>query len=138
MSIDNTSSGRSSNSSATSQGSDVDNKVLHSALDENRLYQAEMELYNAQVARAHEIVQLRHREWGIESDSELSVLASSQFSIDDIGLGQGVSVELGDVEIGRTGEVQDSQDHSVDSGIQGIEISPRRTRSGKVVKYRDD
>jgi hypothetical protein len=64
MSIDNTSSSRSSNGngSATSQGSDVDNEVLHRALDENRLHQAEMELYNAQVARAHEIVQLRHRE----------------------------------------------------------------------------
>jgi hypothetical protein len=62
MLINNTSSSRSSNSSATSQGSDVDSKVLHSALDENRLYQAEMELYNAQVARAHKIVQLRYRE----------------------------------------------------------------------------
>jgi hypothetical protein len=105
-----------------------------------------MELYNAQVARAHKIVQLRYREWGIESDSELSVLASSQFmGIDDIELGEGVGVELGDVEMSGTGEVQDSQgdgigsqDHGVDSGIQGIEISPRRTRSGKVVKYRDD
>jgi hypothetical protein len=45
----------------------------------------------------------------------------------------------------RTGEVQDSQgdsigsqDHGVDSSIQGIKISPRRTWSGKVVKYRDD
>jgi hypothetical protein len=84
--------------------------VLYSALDENRLHQAEIELYNAQVARAHEIVQLRHREWGIKSNSELSVLASSQFiSIDDIELGQGVSVELGNVEISGTGEVQDSQ-----------------------------
>jgi hypothetical protein len=138
MSIDNTSSGRSSNGSATSQGSDIDNEVLHSALDENGHHQAEMELYDAQVARAHEIVQLRYREWGIESDSELSVLASSQFGIDDIGLGQGVSVELSDVEMGGTGKVQDSQDHGVDSGIQGIEISPRRTWSGKVVKYRDD
>ena len=34
-----------------------------------------------------------------------------------------------------TGEVQDSQ--GVDNGIQSIEISPRRTRSGKVVKYKD-
>jgi hypothetical protein len=122
--------------------------VLHSALDENGLYQAEMELYNIQVAKAHEIVQLRHRKWGMESDSELSVLASSQFiniGIDNIRLGQGVSVRLGDVEISGTGEVQDSQgngissqDHGVDSSNQGIEISPRRTRSGKVVKYRDN
>ena len=138
MSIDNTLSSRSSNSSATSQGSDVNNKVLYSALDKNRLHQAKMELYNAQVARAHKIVQLRHREQGIKSDSELSVLASSQFGIDNIRLGQGVSVKLGNIEMSGTGEVQDSQDHSVDSSIQGIEISPRRTRSGKVVKYRDN
>ena len=138
MLIDNTSSSRSSNGSATSQGSNVDNEVLYSVLDKNGLYQAKMELYNAQVARAHEIVQLRHREWGMESDSELSVLASSQFGIDDIGLGQGVSVKLGNIEMSGTGEVQDSQDHSVDSSIQGIEISPRRSRSGKVVKYRDN
>jgi hypothetical protein len=33
-----------------------------------------------------------------------------------------------------------SQDHGVDSrvSVQGIGISPWRTRSGKVVKYRDD
>jgi hypothetical protein len=75
----------------------------------------------------------------MESNSELSVLASSQFiSIDDIGLGQGVSVELGNVEIsGTQGDSIGNQDHGVDSSIQGIEISPRRTWSGKVVKYRD-
>jgi hypothetical protein len=43
MLIDSTSSSRSSNSSATgqgsnSQGSDIDNEVLHSALDENGLH----------------------------------------------------------------------------------------------------
>ena len=42
----------------------------------------------------------------MESDSELSVLASSLFSgmdMEDIELGQGIGVELSDVEMGGTG-----------------------------------
>jgi hypothetical protein len=91
----------------------------------------------------------------MESDSELLVLASSLFNgidIEDIESGQGIGVELGDVEIGRTGsgftdqDVQDNQDdqgsqgNSVDSrgGVLTVGLSPRRTRSGKVVKYKED
>ena len=70
-----------------------------------------------------------------------------------VELGQGVElgwdIELGDVEIGRIGNSltnQDSQDSQgdflvgsrvSDRMIQGAGTSPRRTRSGKVVKYRE-
>jgi hypothetical protein len=55
----------------------------------------------------------------MESSSELLVLASSLFNsidMEDIKSGQGISVELGNVEIGRTGsgltnqDIQDDQD----------------------------
>lgn len=89
----------------------------------------------------------RHREWGIESDSELSVLASSLFnSMDGTESSQGISAEVGNVEMSGTCSgltAQDVQNDGIDTNlstsidIQGIGTSPRRTRSGKVVKYRD-
>ena len=85
----------------------------------------------------------------MESDSELSVLASSLFSgmdMEDIELGQGIGVELSDVEMGGTGsgltdqDDQDDQGNSVDSrvGVPTVGLSPRRTRSGKVVECKED
>ena len=78
-------------------------------------------------------------------------MASSLFnSIEGIETG---GVELGDVEMGGTSSSltdQDGQDGQGDSQedvggkvgggstILGAGTSPRRTRSGKVVKYRDD
>jgi hypothetical protein len=80
------------------------------------------------------------------------VLASSQFNGMD-------GIELGGVEIGRIGsgsssgttdqdvqsDIQDSQDGLGDSidtsgraGAQYVVTSPRRTRSGKLVKYKDE
>jgi hypothetical protein len=61
--------------------------------------------------------------------------------MDGIELGQGTSSRISNVEIGRTSISQDdgtdSQDLGTAQGIQ-IETSPRRTWSGKVVKYRVD
>ena len=60
-----------------------------------------------------------------QSDSELSVLASSLFNnINSIKSSEGISVKLGDVEISRTDQVK-------------TKTGPWRTRSRKIVKYRD-
>jgi hypothetical protein len=85
-------------------------------------------------------------------DTELSVIASSLFNdIEGIESGQSITAKLGDVEIGGTDanptirdnqSVQGSQGSDVSDGvgsgtaILGAETSPRRTRSGKIVKYR--
>lgn len=131
---DSDSSSDSSNSLSSNLDSGVDEEVSYSALD--RVDQAESDLYYERIARAHEIVDRRRSEWDLESQSELP----------------GVGVESDNVEMGNTGgnsishsaqddqsNSADRQDHGVDSGmgIQGIRISPRRTRSGKVVKYID-
>jgi hypothetical protein len=80
---------------------------------------AELNLYDTRIARAHEIVNHRRKEWGLESDSELSVLASSQFNnMEGTELGGGTKVGEGD---------------SIESSsIQGADFGPRRTRSGKI------
>jgi hypothetical protein len=124
--------------SDTSALSDLDSGKL-----QDREWQAEMDRYDELCARA-DVVRERERQRlealkdsdaiDIQSDSELSVLASSLFNgIDSIELGQGTSSRISDVEIGRT----DSQGLGIGQGIQ-IETSSRRTRSGKVVKYRVD
>jgi hypothetical protein len=115
--------------------------------------QAESNLYYKRVARAHEIVDRRQREWELESKSELSILASSQFNgMDSIESSQGIGVKLSNLEMGGIGsrltcwgdqDDQDDQDGSIDDvsgrviAIQGARTSLRRTRSGKVVKYKD-
>jgi hypothetical protein len=59
-----------------------------------------------------------------QSDSELSVLASSLFnSIDIAESSQGIGDGLGDVKMGRVDQIK-------------TKTSPRRTRSGKIVNYR--
>jgi hypothetical protein len=95
----------------------------------------------------------------MESDGELSVMASSLFNgMEGIETG---GVELGDVEMGGIGsgladqdgqDGQDGQGNGQGNGegnglkgvgsrvsggttIQGVGTSPRRTRSGKVLKY---
>jgi hypothetical protein len=118
--------------------SDLDSGEL-----QDREWQAEMDRYDELCARA-DVVRERERQRlealkdsdaiDIQSDSELSVLASSLFNgMDGIELGQGTSSRISDVEIGRT----DSQGLGIGQGIQ-IETSPQRTWSGKVVKYRVD
>ena len=133
------SSGSSSSGSSSDSGSDNDEDAL--------MDQIKSDLYHQRIARAQEIVNRRQAEWDIESDSELSVLASSLFNgIEDIESGRGISVESGDVEMGGTGsgltdqDDQDSQGNGVDSGVgvPTVGLSPRRTRSGKVVKYKED
>jgi len=115
------SSSSSSTSSASSRfGSDVNEEVFYNALDE--VDQAESDLYHKQVARAWEIVNHQQQEQNVESNKELSVQASST--------GQGDSM-------GSTGQ-GDSMDISKANNVQEVVTSPRRTRSGKVVRYRDE
>jgi hypothetical protein len=124
--------------------------------------QIESNLYHEQVARAQEIVNRRLAELDMESDSELSAMDSSLFNgMEGIETG---GVELGEIEMGGTGagltdqdgqdgqnsqDCQGGQDGQGDSPedvgsnvgggitIQDAGTSPRRTRSGKVVKYKD-
>jgi hypothetical protein len=56
------------------------------------------------------------------------VLASSQFNGME-GIESGGGANVGDAEVG---------DNIESSSIQGTDVSPRRTRSGKVVRYRDE
>jgi len=121
------SSSASSASSASSRfGSDADEEVFYNALDE--VDQAESDLYYKQVARAWEIV---NHQQDLESDSELSVQASSLFaSIEVGGISQGDSM-------GSTSQ-GDSMDISKANNVQEVVTSPRRTRSGKVVRYKDE
>jgi len=106
------SSSSSSTSSASSRfSSDVDGEVFYNALDE--VDQAKSDLYHKQVARAWEIVNHQQQEQDLERNSELSVQASST--------GQGDSIDI-----------------SKANNVQEVVTSPRRTRSGKVVRYRDE
>jgi hypothetical protein len=100
--------------------------VFHSTLNSLDLEggdEAELDLYDTRIARAHEIVNRRRQEWDLESDSELSVLASSQFN------------GMEGIELGGGTEVGDGIESS---SIQGTDFSLRWMRSGKVVRYRDE
>ena len=114
----------SSNSSSSSDlSSDASEDAALDAAD-----QAESSIYYEQVARAWEIVNRQQQELDSESNSELSVLASSLFNgMDGVESGQGNMVESGDVEMGR---IRNSLTD------QNVGTSPRRMRSGKVVQYR--
>jgi hypothetical protein len=134
-------------------------------LDSNELldlqFQAEIEQYDAIMENAHVIAekerqrQRQEKERDLESDGELSVLASSLFNgMDGIELGQSGDVEMGGTSVGLTDQDgQDSQNGQDSQGgglqdvgsrfgggkaILGAGTSPRRTRSGKVVKYSED
>jgi hypothetical protein len=110
-----------------------------------------MDQYDAIMARAEEIAARQRQEEvegnDIQSDGELSLLACDLFDGMDMD-----GIESGDIEIDGTAASagladQDSQGDSLEDGgsrvgdrmtIQGAGTSPRRTRSGKVVKYQDD
>jgi hypothetical protein len=144
-----------SDSNGTSSSRQDDNGFTLSDLDSDDLqdlqWQAEMARYDEIRKRADEIRDLQQIEPDSESQSELSVLASSQFDgMDGIEFSQSISTKLGNANVGRTSavlanqDVQDNQGNSIDDqghgidggvGAQGIGTSPRRTRSGKVVKY---
>jgi hypothetical protein len=134
-----------SSGSSSDSGSDVDEEAI--------MDQIESDLYNQRIARAWEIVNRQQAEWDMESDSELSVLASSLFNgMEGIETG---GAELGDVEMGGTSSGPTDQDgqggeDGQGDGLEDIDgrasggkatlgagTSPRRTRSGKEVKYRD-
>jgi hypothetical protein len=118
-----------------------------------------MEQYDAIMDNAHVIAEKERRrqekERDLECDSELSVLASSLFNgmdgMDGIELSQSGDVEMGGTSVGLTD--QDGQDGQDGQGgglqdvgsrfgsgkaILGVVTSPRRTRSGKVIKYSED
>jgi hypothetical protein len=96
-----------------------------------------MEHYDFVIAQAEEIARRRRQEevedndlLSNQSDGELSVLASSlSNSMEGIESSQGISVESGDEEMGAIGS---------GSSVQDPVISPRCTRSGKVLERRED
>jgi len=122
-----------------------------------------MSRYNKAFARAWAIV-AKHQNLDVSdaasTNTELSILASSQFnSMEGIESSHGINIVSSNVGVGGIGAslaVQDAQDNpnaqgaqgnqgndsgsSVGSGIMPLStgISPRRTRSGKIVKYRED
>ena len=111
---------------------------LNSEILQEREFQAEMDRYDLIMARAHEIVERRRREEledndiladedsNSNADSELSMLASSQFN----GM-EGIEGMEGMEGSGST-EPHGSDD---DTSTLGIAFSPRKTRSGKLVGY---
>ena len=111
-----------------------------SSLDSDNLqdlqFRAEMEQYDAFIEEAHVIAEKerqRQQEQGQESDSELSALASSLFN--------GIEgTETGSAKLGGQGNDKEEVGSRVGGGvtIQGLRISPRRTLSEKIVKYKDE
>ena len=138
-------------SDTTSSKDSSDQESLNSELERERQWQAEIDQYNAIMARAEEIAARQRQEEvednDIQSDSELSLLASSLFDGMDIE-----GIELSDIEIDGTAASagladQDSQGNSLEDvgsrvggrmTIQGAGTSLKCTKSGKVVKYKDD
>ena len=137
---------------SSDNGDDGSNQEsLNSELSQEAQWQAEMDYYDFVMARGRAIAECRRQEEfednDIQSDGLLSKLGSSLFDGMDIE-----GIESGDVEMGGTAGItslanQDDQgkegqgDSLEDVGssistrmtIQGAGISPRRTRSGKVV-----
>lgn len=149
----------SSSSSSASSTSTTYSRTDLSDLNSNELgdlqFRTEMEYYDEVVVRAEGVIeQERERQRleesadnnEIQSDSELSMLASSLFNgIEGIESSQGINVEMGgtsgcqrDSEHGGHGDGEhgDSEHgdggHS-DSSIQSTVFSPRRIRSGKIL-----
>jgi hypothetical protein len=142
----------SSASSGSSSSRSDDELDLDSDGLQDLQFEAKMKQYDAIMENAHAIAekerQRQEKERNLESDSELSVLASSPFN----GM---EGIELGDVEMGGTSsgladqDIKDGQSSQGDSledvggrvgggiTILGAGTSPRRTRSGKVIKYSD-
>jgi hypothetical protein len=101
-----------------------------------------MEYYDEVVARAHGIMEQDRQRIelenannnAIQSDSELSVLASSLFNgMEGIESNQGIESSQGiDVEMGGTSGCQGDGGHG-DGSIQSTVFSPRRIRSSKIL-----
>lgn len=112
------------------------NEELNSDKLQDLQFQAEMEQYDAIMEKAHVIVekerQRQEKKRNLESDSELSLGQSG-----DVEMG-GTSASLTDQDVqdGRgdgLGDVSGRVGGSI--AILGAGTSPRRTRSGKIVKY---
>jgi hypothetical protein len=68
-----------------------------------------------------------------DADSELSMLASSLFN----GM-EGIEFSGMDSGLMDSGPMDSGAMDSDDSSILGVAFSPRKTRSGKVIRYRDE
>jgi hypothetical protein len=165
---------RERNLSSSSSSSDLGNNInkdkdkdnssdqdsLDSELLQKQQFQAEIDRYDFVMAQAREIVERRRQKEvednNIQSDSELSVLASSLFN------GIGMEIDINNVELGDIGGGVQSDGESNSNGngdgngngngngssdgihhhqnqdVTSVIVSPRRTRSGKVVKYSRD
>ena len=133
------SSSESSNSSDSSD-SDKSDEV------EDRQFRREMDEYDTIMANAHEIAKRELQRQELDSDDDLSVLDSRLFdrmegseqggnSQDDQGDHDG-QAEMDGIEIGDSSEVQGTIRGN--SEVQGPVFSPRKTRSGQVVKYHSE
>jgi hypothetical protein len=103
-----------------------------SEASEDRQFRREMEEYDEIMARAHQIAESSRRRQELEwdSDGDLSVLASSLFNGME-GIEQGGSTTIRQDDQGDGGV----QGEIEGSGImQGLIFSPRKTRSGRVLR----
>jgi len=121
---------------------------LNSNKLEDLQFQAKMNYYDEIVARAERVMERERQRLerealdnAIQSDSELSVLASSLFNgIEGIESGQGIITSSSGIEMGGTSSLPNQGDSeqggSINSGIgtQSNVISPWRTRSGKILQ----
>ena len=109
-----------------------------------------MEEYDAIMARIHETAKNDRKRQELDSDSDLLVLASSLFNgMEGIEMGSGITLCL-EGQDGQDGQDnQDSQDGQDSHEMDGIEIggsskaldpifSPRKTRSGRVIRYKGE
>ena len=123
---------------SSSSSSSLGSLGLNSDDPQDLQFQAEMNCYAKLYAKVSKVREREHQRLELEalkdidsntvhgqSDGELLVLASSLFNgMDSAESNQDIGDRLGDVEMGRADQIK-------------TKTSPRRTRSGKIVNYRD-
>jgi hypothetical protein len=108
---------------------------------EDQQHRREMDDYDKCMARAHEIAEKIRQRQESESNSELSELASSVFNgMEGIEGGGDAAIAVEDQEMGgtltdgQTGQVMGGTGTSGDSEAQVPVFSPRKTKSGRLIK----
>jgi hypothetical protein len=112
----------SDSSSESSDSLDPSSEESNESEDsEQQQFRREMDAYDEMVARAYEIVETDcQRCQELDSDSDLSVLASSLFSRIE-------GIKKGSSTVTR-------QDDRGNGEMQGLVFSPRKTRSGRILQ----
>jgi hypothetical protein len=119
-------------------GSDSDD---NESLDTEDLeWMAELERYDEIQARAREIIERQYQE--AMEDNDIEVDSDGQDEMGGIGIGSDGQDEMEGIGIGSDGqdemegiEIEGIGGHSGDSEVLGLAFSPRKTRSGRVVRY---